>query len=200
MTKTVMVFDELDDDLGPFFLYCKENLEVILNEKNITPNLLDSNKLNELSVQLVTTTLTNFIFGAYSHGGKNCLVRSNNPYVSTTINIDCFKNSFFYTFSCSSGYELGSNLVENGCLCFIGYDNIVSIWSTYLRPFMECANYGLIQFFNGESTFSILSQMKEKYNIEIDSIYEDNFMIASILRENRDALVLHGNDINLTHL
>ena len=91
-------------------------------------------------------------------------------------------------------------MIDNGCLCFIGYNKVISIWSTYVQPFVICANHGLKLFFNGINTSQILLEMKKQYNVEIDDIYPKDFIIASILRENRDSLVLHGDDINITHL
>lgn len=200
MANTVIVVDEADAKLGVFFNICIEDLNIFFGTTTIKPILLNSAKLNDLSVQLTTQPLETFIFGAYSHGGKNCLVKSNISYVSTTINNTCFNNTFFYTFSCSSGYELGLNLIENGCLCFIGYNKIISIWIGHIQPFVICANHGLKLFYNGINTFQIVNQMKDQYNIEIDILYPKDFMIASVLRENRDALVLHGNNINISHL
>ena len=200
MANTVIVVDEADTKLGSFFQVCIEDLNNFFNEINIQPTLLNSLKLNDLSVQLTTEPLKSFVFGAFSHGGKNCLVKSNTSYVSTTINNTCFNNSFFYTFSCSSGYELGNNLIDNGCLCFIGYNKIISIWSTYIQPFVICANHGLKLFYNGVNTFQIVKEMKEQYNHEIDTLYTKDFFIASILRENRDALVRHGENISINHL
>ena len=75
---------------------------------------------------------------------------------------------------------------------------MIAIWSTYIGPFMECANHGLIQFYSGHKTSSVLVKMNEKYNSEIDDVYKMDFFIASILRENRDALVMWGNDIDIT--
>jgi hypothetical protein len=200
MANTIIVVDEADSKLGSFFQVCIEDLNMFFNDINIQPTLLNSVKLNDLSVQLTTEPFESFVFGAYSHGNRNCLVKANASYVSTTINNTCFNNSFFYTFSCSSGYELGGNLIENGCLCFIGYNKIISIWIGYIRPFVICANHGLKLFYHGLSTFQVVTEMKEQYNQEIDDLYPKDFMIASILRENRDALVKHGNDINITHL
>ncbi len=197
MAKTILAFDELDSKLGLFFQCCKENLDLFFAQINIQPTFLNSNKLNDLAIEIVTKDVSSFIFGAYSHGGNNCLVKSAKiPYVSST-NSSNFKNSFFYTFSCNSGIELGANLIENGCHCFIGYKDIVAIWSTFPKPFINCANYGLIQFFNGEESHSIINQMKEKYNDEIDNMYKQDFLIASILKDNRDGLIMLGKNISL---
>lgn len=200
MTNTVIAVDEADVNLGSFFQLCMDDLVAFFNNITIVPTILNSARLNDLSVQLTTQPLNAFVFGAYSHGNINCLLKANTSYISTTVNNTCFGNSFFYTFSCSCGHELGDNLIQNGCLSFIGYKKVVSIWSTYVEPFVTCANHGLKLFYNGVSTFQIEAEMKAQYNIEIDAIYNTDFMIASILRENRDALIKHGNDININHL
>jgi hypothetical protein len=197
MANTILAFDELDTVLGSFFQSCKENLDSFFAQIDIQPTFLNSNKLNDLAIEIVTKEVTSFVFGAYSHGGNDCLLKSaSTPYISRTNSYN-FKKSFFYTFSCSSGKELGADLIDNGCHCYIGYKDIVAIWSTYPKPFIECANYGLIQFFNGEESHSIINQMKDKYNKEIDKMYRQDFLIASILMENRDGLILLGNNISL---
>lgn len=197
MANTILAVDNLDNDLGHFFDFCRQNLEDFFVNFNIVPKLLNGHNLNDLSVQLTTAPLGKFVFAAYSHGDKEMLIKANAPYVSTVVNNNCFNNSFFYTFSCNSGHVLGSTLVQNGCLCYIGYNRVIAIWSTYIGPFMECANHGLIQFYSGHKTSSVLVKMNEKYNSEIDNVYKMDFFIASILRENRDALVMWGNDIDI---
>lgn len=200
MTSTILAFDELDKVLGSFFQSCKEDLDSFFDKSDIKPTFLNSNKLNDLAIGFVTQDIPSFVFGAYSHGGSDCLLKSASiPYVSRN-NSANFKKSFFYTFSCSSGKELGTDLINNGCHCYIGYRDVIAIWSTYPKPFIECANHGLIQFFNGEESYTIINQMKNKYNEEIDNVYKEDFLIASILKDNRDALILHGNNINISHI
>lgn len=42
--------------------------------------------------------------------------------------------------------------------------------------------------------------MKNKYNYHIDDIYNKDALIASILLDNREALILHGNNISIKDL
>lgn len=200
MASTILAIDDNDASLGAFFQSCLGYLETELANKGINPQILRGQGLNDLSVQLATDNHKKFVFGAYSHGNATCLVKSNNPYISTAVNHTSFANSFFYTFSCSCGITLGGTLIDNGCLCFIGYNKVISIWSTYVDPFIKCANHGLLLFLDGVSTFLVIKNMRDKYNEEIDKIYTKDFLIASILRENRDALVIHGNDISLADI
>jgi hypothetical protein len=201
MANTILAFDEQDLTLGPFFLACQDDLDVFLNENGITIKRINSSALNDVAIIAHTENLAPFIFGAYSHGAHDCLLKSaTDPYISIALNGKSFKKSFFYTFSCSAGKELGVQLIANECLCFIGYKEDVAIWTTYPKPFVECANYGLIQFYNGSNTDAIISEMKTKYNNHIDDLYKTDYMIAAILRENRDALVKHGNTITIADL
>ena len=66
MANTVIVVDEADTKLGSFFQVCIEDLNNFFNEINIQPTLLNSLKLNDLSVQLTTEPLKSFVFGAFS--------------------------------------------------------------------------------------------------------------------------------------
>jgi hypothetical protein len=202
MTNVVLAFDELDSSLGNFISACQRELDVFFNSRNIVPRRINSNILNDLAISIaVAQSNPSFVFGAYSHGNAGNLLKSaREPYVSIALNGGSFGNSFFYTFSCSSGKELGRDLIGRECLCFIGYKETIAIWSTYIKPFVECANYGLTQFFEGNATDTILSQMKEKYNEQIDAIYKNDYMIASILKENRDALIMHGKAITIHDL
>ncbi len=201
MANTILAFDELDTLLGPFFLDCKKDLDTFFDSENIITDQIHSKILNDLTIKLTTDKYTHFVFGAYSHGDINNLLKSaQTPFVSIALNGSSFENSFFYTFSCDSGKNLGKELIDQKCLCFIGYEKTIAIWTTYLVPFVECANYGLVQFFKGHDTYSVKDKMYEKYTEKIDEVYKTDFLIASILKDNRDALVIHGGLINIKDL
>jgi hypothetical protein len=198
MIDTIIAFDEQDNTLGAFFQSCINDLNTFFGAISIVPELINSSRLNDLAVNLIISNKKSFVFGAFSHGSADCLVRSARyPYISIATDNSAFNDSFFYTFSCSCGEILGDNLIKNGCHCFIGYKSPVSIWSTFSAPFVLCANHGLKEFFNGHSTDIVFSKMKQKYNLEINAIYKTDFLIASILRENRDALIYHGKNISI---
>ncbi|SEE59134.1 hypothetical protein SAMN04487765_3283 [Tenacibaculum sp. MAR_2010_89] len=202
MTNSIFAFDTSDLTLGEFFRSCKLDLEAFFqNNNNTSIRYIHGNQLNDLNISIVLENMTSFIFGAYSHGSENSLVVSaTTPYISTELNNEAFENAFFYTWSCSSGKVLGKSLIDNKCACFIGYKDIISIWSTHQKPFVETATLGLKLFIENVSTHNIPSLIKEKYNDEIDEIYKKNFMIASILMDNRDALVIHGIDMTISDL
>ena len=201
MANTIIAFDEQDSTLGGFFAECEQALDTYFAAQNVVIRKINSNRLNSLIIASSTAAFPSFVFGAYSHGDHESLLKSaRDPYISIALNGNSFRNCFFYTFSCSAGKTLGQGLVERNCHCFIGYSKPVAIWSTFIRPFVECANYGLIRFFSGSNSETVVSEMLEKYNENIDAIYKVDFMIAAILKENRDALVRHGNSISINDL
>ncbi|WP_067037009.1 hypothetical protein [Allomuricauda sp. CP2A] len=199
MADILIVCDEEDLSMGKFFLACKERLNAFLKSKSIKFSELGSQQLNDLSISMHISPLPKFIFGAYSHGSSNSLLKSaTTEYVSIAQNGKDFEGGFVYTFSCSSGKELGKDLISCNCQCFIGYSEVIYIWTNFFDPFIECANFGLIEFFNGQDTSKVFDSMIDKYNREIDKMYEIDPMVAADLVANRRALVMHGNNINIS--
>ena len=198
MAEILIACDEEDVSLGSFFLACKNHLNDFFKSKNIIASELRSNQLNDLAISMHIQHLSKFIFGAYSHGSKDSLLKAaQTEYVSIAKNGVAFKGGFVYTFSCSSGEELGRDLILNECQCFIGYSKTVYVWSNFFNPFIECANHGLIEFFNGLATSEALNSMIQKYNDEIDKMKDIDPLVAATLVDNRRALIMHGNNVSL---
>lgn len=201
MIDTVLAFDTDDSDLGSFFSNCKSDMEQFFEKLDCTVDIICDENLTDLSIKSKLEALETCIFAAYSHGGEDCLVVSaTTPYISTELNNTLFGSSFFYTWSCSTAIDLGLNLIENNCLCFIGYKGEVGIWSTEHEPFMIAANHGLKLFFKNIGTEEIILLMKEEYDNQIDELYKFNFLAAAILIDNRDALTLYGKNITISEL
>ncbi len=203
MINTLLVFDENDKDLGNFFSMCKEDLDEFFDKNEIFPEIIDkiSNFEIMLPFKINNFKSEKFVFAAFTHGDKSNLLQSGtNSFVSVSQNLEIFNDSFFYTFACETGKILGQELIKHGCICFIGYDKKTHIWNTFQRPFIDTAVYGLKLFFEGEYTKTIFLKMKERYNEEIDKMYQKDYVIASILMDNRDALVLYGKNINIDEM
>ncbi len=200
MIDTIIAVDENDNVLGDFFYSCYLDLNDCFVANGINANLIKSNSLNDLSISLRIENKTRFIFIAYTHGGQSELTANGSyQYISNTINIDKFKNSFFYTCSCYTGKELGRHLIDNGCLGFVGYNNKFTVWDFYRSPFVECANYGLKLFVEGFRTDDLYTKMKDKYTEHIDN-YNNDMFGAAMLVANRNALVKIGQNICIQDL
>ncbi|MGJ7033719.1 hypothetical protein [Niabella hirudinis] len=195
MINAILAIDEQDEVLGNFYTECLTDLENFENDKcSIT--LIKSNALNDLAVSLSIPKNGKFVFLAYSHGSDSeLLAGGTTPYISETLNITLFKNSFFYTCSCSTGKRLGQLLIDNQCISYIGYKEKFTIWDYNRTPFVECANYGYKLFIQGYNIESIVEQMKAKYDEHIDN-YSNDFFGAAYLLANRNTLLALGD---LTH-
>lgn len=193
MTDLIVAFDNEDSRLGVFFARCAEVLTGSLDESwnCITIN---SRSLNEMNLEIrIQQFQGNFVFASFTHGNETSLVSTGGVFMQSPLQYNLLANSFSYCFACHSGKILGRELVENGTHSFIGYSNKASIVTTYIDLFANCAIEGLLRFYRGATILQSYDFKKEKYNEEIDNLYEENFFVASILMENRDCLVFYGN-------
>ncbi|MCP5061554.1 MAG: hypothetical protein GY936_03715 [Ignavibacteriae bacterium] len=197
MINTLLVFDENDNTLGSFFSLCKEELESYFFRTNIDIDIIDKRSIFDivLDIKIASFNKENFVFAVFSHGdSENLLQDGTTPFISTSSDLSKYMDSFFFSFACETGKILGEKLVEYGCKCFIGYKEKTYVWTTYMNPFVKTATYGLIQFYKGKNMSDIFNDMKNIYDEEIDKLYKTDFVIASILMDNRDGLVMYGDE------
>lgn len=198
MINFIIAYDDNEEEnLSFFFKSCAINLIEKLNinfhtyaEWTYSNKYLDYYYVDHfLSMHIEDP----FVFIGYSHGDEDSLLVSNQPYLSTKSILGAFTNSLFYTFSCSSGKLLGFNLSQLGCKCFVGYKREVYFVVPYLSQFVECSNAGIYALLSGSNVDESLVNMREVYNLKIDEMYEENYVAASTLRDNRDALIHYGD-------
>jgi len=195
MIPFILAYDERDTDLGHFFEMCAFDVQNnLMSDEHRLEVEITSQKLTEvyMDMKLSAYTENHFVFLAYSHGNENNLL-SPESYLNVNSNLKPFKNTLFYTFSCSTGVNLGNKLIENGCIAFVGYKIEACIVTRNEDVFVECANFGLKIFIAGENVSSSLKQMKDRHTEWIDKTYNKYPLVASVLRKNRDGLVLHGD-------
>lgn len=200
MIDVLLVCDNLNPRGGSFMTACRDDIVNFFSGKPHRLKVINSPDITSKNIYDNTINLTSQIFVPYCHGNQTCLANAiPEIFISTTENIGNFSNSFFYTFSCSSGHTLGEDLIKNGCKSFFGYKN--TIWNIDgYNQFMECANYGLYLFIDGVNTDAIIKEMIRLYNEKIDELTKINSMVASHLRYNRDALVKLGDNITISDI
>lgn len=201
MAEILLAFDESDSTMGSFNQACLETFEEYFGKSAHKVTYLTSRRLNDLSIQLLTENRDSIVFAAYSHGDEAGQLNnsSSGVYISTRVNCERFRNSFFYTVSCHSATVLGSKLIQDGCRTFIGYKSLFHYWDGY-KSFPECANFGFFRFVEDCSSETACREMVDHYNLHIDELYAENYLIASLLMKNRDALTHLGEDITIAHL
>ncbi|HTO15635.1 MAG TPA: hypothetical protein VLZ83_07680 [Edaphocola sp.] len=200
MINALLVCDNNDSNLGDFFEKCKVETERLLASSDFKFNKIEisGNAAFEIAVPMNANSINSkpFLFVSYSHGSEDELLKNgNNPFISIAQNIDSLKNSFAYCYACKAGKNLGKELCANGSLCFIGYNENVTVQKYFgaENAFIECAVCGIEALAKGNTTGQVLIMMKNKYTECIDDFYSKDMLTATLFMENRDALVLHGN-------
>ena len=200
MIDIILAFDNLNTRGGQFISECLDDINVFFSTKTYNVQTLTSHDINAKNIHDCTINLTSLIFVPYCHGNDSCLGNINSDvFVSTTVNIKNFSNSFFYTFSCSSGINLGQELIDNNCKCFFGYNKTIYNINGYSQ-FKECANLGLFLFVDGYDTDTILIEMKKKYTEKVFELSKIDFFSAAYLRSNKDSLIKIGKNITIDNL
>lgn len=207
MINIVLVYDDLDYDeneigLGDFFRKCSESLKSLISEYQFNLSELDSTLINEKNIQDECSKVNSmsYFLITYSHGLEDSLLHEYKAkkYISVD-NLSSFKNSFFYTWSCSSGLKLGIELHKLGNVIFFGYtDEVIGISTgNYMDLFIECANEGIRLFLNGYTIEDSYYGMLELYKKSIFELSKSRFdsLAASMLGRNRRALIHYADGL-----
>ena len=204
MAKINISFDHQDNELGHYFASSKVDIIDYIQKKKFGGLVHEINSLlcNEpyFDITFPKINNSNFVFVAYSHGRENELTINGNYYVHSDVNSHLFINSFFYAMACNCGIGLGKILIERGAKFFIGYKiEAEALLGEYMSVSIQCDNYGIKEFLNGETLLQSFLNMKENFSSQIDTLVENGEALrAAYLRKNRDALVFYGDGGNLT--
>jgi hypothetical protein len=198
MANFHIAFDHNNVRLGLYFEESKVDLINHINHRipSSAVNEINSDRCSQayIDIFIPTINVSNFIFVAYSHGLKNKLTANGGSYIESDINSNLFKNCFFYSMSCLTGIDLGKKLVANGSHSFIGYnDEASALLGSYMKLSIDCDNFGIKKFIDGSTIIEAFEMMKTNFTNSIDIAVENGETLrASLLRKNRDALVLYG--------
>jgi hypothetical protein len=200
MINLLVAYDDNDGDLGDYF----EQSHEIVSRLTSTLPAINHTAIRGLdcsfeAINLATRAVNDnlFIFAAATHGDSDCLVNSQSDvFIDRTI-AGAFRNSFFYSTACCAGSILGPELLQNGCLSFIGYDDISTAPSdeNYNALFINCEFYALFQFLSTtNSVQQVYSDMLVEFENQIDLLFESDEIITGIeLQKNYYCLILLGN-------
>lgn len=203
MASFHIAFDDSDAQLGLYFQDSKIDLVnfIVTNSESHSIHEIPSASCNIRYIDPFFKSLEKqFLFIAYSHGNDSCLTVQHDWYVNSPENTQHFANSLFYSMACSTGKVLGPELVEKGCLAFIGYSSTAyaAIDEPFKQMFIECDNYGIKCFINGLTVQEAMKEMKFFYRQTIKELVRNKKgLMAGYLRSNLGCLVVYG-DQNLS--
>ena len=198
MIKFGIAFDNNDVELGDYFRLSKEDIISFIAAHCQDHNIIEipSIQCNQAFIDFTIPQINadNFLFLAYSHGNHDSLTAGGAFYIKKEVNSALFVNSLFYSMSCLSARELGSDLIGNGCHAFVGFkENANALLGSFQALSIECDNYAIKAFINGAGIKSAVEQMKANFTDKIDQlILAGEPLRAAYLRQNRDALWFDG--------
>lgn len=198
MINIVIAYDDNDDELGDYFeLGYMDLFEKLKSCQNITLNSIRGLNCSESAIVdcIESFDEDNFGFVGFSHGNDCQLVTENEVYVDIN-NIDHFENSLFYSTACSTGIQLGAELVKVRCKCFIGFKNeTYATYEDFYDIYLECENYCLTDFLLKDNTikesFDNMLVYFDKKILEMEN--DDEILVAMELIGNRDSFVIYGD-------
>ena len=130
----------------------------------------------------------------FTHGSRDAIYLNHEELISPTKNYYILSNALVYTFSCLAGNELADILIQNNALTFWGYTEEALVNPSYYDKFVTCAMYGIFSFLAGATIKEAYNNTIECMNITIDEIYPKSVLAASFLEEDRDALIVKGDE------
>ena len=189
------------DAAGGHFSFCGEEMELETEERGLDrvilnpPNMGNQHLLHHLPSYQVC-----FIA---NHGDAKSIAGSKGDLVSTNTDNTQFSGKLLYVVSCSCAKELMDSLIKVGLLSFWGYDNELKVWYGYPQYARSCMA-GIKSLMDGKTVKEAKADMLEQYNNDIEELetqYPDNPILSAILLDNREALVICGDDeLRLTDL
>ncbi|MGB0929457.1 MAG: hypothetical protein ACPGVB_01685 [Chitinophagales bacterium] len=195
MPRIVIAFDDRDKKLGDYFVRLRKHLLELIEGMDFEVIEVPSSRLNQASINELIPKINDapFLFIAYSHGTSNSLIANNQAYIEVNINTYLFQNALFYTHACSTGKELGRDLEVQKVHAFWGYESAIYVVPDFEDTFIECANWGLLCFLEGETAYQSYRAMKRKYSLEGIVLRQTNFVAGQELVKAKNALVFYGN-------
>lgn len=199
MINQLVILDDEDVKLGSFFNLCATYAyEVSDSSKHeINCRRVCAHEVNaeNISNHLAPINQERFIFLSFLHGSSEAMfINGSGEIVSVHENYYLFTKGFIYTFSCYNGSVLADQILNNGAELYWGYIDKAWVHTDYEEDFKECALAGYQYFLQGYTAKDAYLLMQEFINNKIDELYQTDFVAASTLMRNRDALVLKGND------
>lgn len=195
MINALIVCDKDDDKLGDFFCLCKNHTIYLSQKLKPSLNIRETHDIDvdNMGRYVSDINLSNFLFFGFVHGSRECMyINSNIEFINATTNYYLLSNAFVYAFSCYNGSELADILINNSVHTYWGYSNKAWVCHDFMEDFKECALSGYSHFIEGCSVAEAEMKMIADMNNKIDKLYNVNILAATLLMENRDAMVVKG--------
>ncbi len=196
MIKLIIAYDDNDSDLGGYFEECFNSITTKTESSdNISMSSIRGLDCTEANINDVVSLMQKpYVFVGLSHGNPGELI-SDEVYVSRN-NSSIFSDSLFYSTGCCTAIELGPLLIEQGCVCYIGYvDDSYATYEDFYPTYIECETYALVEFLTSDKNVNTAyREMLSYFDLKINELFDQNeILVAMELQKNKDSFVLLGD-------
>lgn len=182
------------DNVSTHFVFCGEEMQSEMEARGYDNIILTSPSLtNALLLQHISSCQVCFIA---NHGDAKSIAGNKGDIVSVSTNNTAFAGKMLYAVSCNCGKELKDSLISDGLLSFWGYDNEFKVWIGYPQYANSCMA-GIKSLMEGKTVKEAKADMIQQYNdgiTELETQYPNNPILAADLLDDREALVVFGED------
>ena len=186
--------DDPEDSAGGHFAFCGEEVLIETEDRHIPSVVLTPPSLtNAFLVQHLSDCQVCVIA---NHGDARSIDGNNGDLVSVDTNNKVFSGKLLYAISCTCAKELKDSLLSEGLRSFWGYDNKLHVWYGYPQ-YARSALAGIKSLMDGNKVKEAREQMLAQYNTDIAELedqFPDHPELAAALLDNREALVIYGDD------
>lgn len=200
MIDVISFTDEKDERLGVYFQRSENNLSDYVESLSNTCVLkrVSSDICTMFTVnQLMSSINDKCICAVYTHGNPVAFMANGKPYINEE-NSKNFKDTFIYSTACLTAKSIGKELINDGCLAFVGFDNESQVLCDpdSANVIMNCDHACLFAFLNDDISLKEAIKLAiAYYDAQIDKCSKNNnIILQSILIANREALCVFGDE------
>lgn len=152
MIDVISFTDEKDERLGTYFQDSKNSLTDNIGSlddvcilKEVGSEICTMCDVN----QIMSNVNNKCICAVYTHGNSFAFMANGKSYI-TKENTLHFKDTFVYSTACLTARDIGKQLIDDGCLAFVGFNNESQVLcdSDYANVIMNCDQACLFAFLN----------------------------------------------------
>ncbi len=193
--KFLIAFNnDASDKAGSHFSFCGEDMEMAMEQYGhesivLTPPFLTNAQLLKNLSECQICFIAN-------HGDARSIAGNNGDIVSVDTDNIIFSGKLLYAVSCTCAKELKDSLIVDGLRAFFGYDNELNVWHGYPQYGRSCMS-GMKSLLDGKTIKEAREDMIAQYNHDISELeeqYPNDTYLAAALLDNREALVVYGED------
>lgn len=194
----VGVDSNFDEATKPVFEFRKNKLYPKLRQNGFKLTLLDGNMATRMFVSKELKLPHIEFFTGSGHGQFNQFTGNFFDPILEVGNYSSVEVSdkIIHLLSCKTAFELGEDVVKNGCKAFFGYDTDFAFPPNHTDAFLECDSEIDIAISEGATAHQAYQRAINLYNEHIERFDQMGLdLVVAVLQQNKEHLCAPDRDI-----